>query len=163
MADQAGGSEHSAVCLRLMQLFPRVTRGMRRWQDRAAPARPSPLSPRRVAALEQIRGGPLTVGELASRLDLTLPTVSGVLADLDRAGLVERRPDPADRRRTIVQIIPGQATVIGRWLDGAARPLARVLDKLTPGEQEAFLKAMDLPRNRAAPAGHRQLNRPPVP
>ena len=116
---------------------------MRRWQDRTAPA-PSPLSPRHVAALEQIRGGPLTVGELASRLDLSLPTVSGVLADLDRAGLVERRPDPSDRRRTIVQIIPGKATVIGQWLDGAARPLARVLDKLTPGEQEAFLKAMDL-------------------
>lgn len=93
MADQAGSSEHSALCLRLMQLFPRVTRGMRRWQDRAAPVPvPSPLSPRHVAALEQIRGGPLTVGELASRLDLTLPTVSGVLADLDRAGLVERRP-----------------------------------------------------------------------
>ena len=145
MADQAGGSEHSALCLRLMHLFPRVTRGMRRWQDHAAPAPvPSALSPRHVAALEEIRGGPLTVGELASRLGLTLPTVSGVLADLDRAGLVERRPDPADRRRTIVQIIPAQATVIGHWLDGAARPLARVLDKLTPGEQEAFLKAMDL-------------------
>ena len=143
MADQAGSSEHSALCLRLMQLFPRVTRGMRRWQDRAAPA-PYALSPRHGAALEQIRGGPLTVGELACRLDLTLPTVSGVLADLDRAGLVERHPDPTDRRRTIVQIIPGQATVISRWLDGAARPLARVLDKLTPGEQEAFLKAMDL-------------------
>jgi DNA-binding MarR family transcriptional regulator len=143
MADQAGSSEHSALCLRLMQLFPRVTRGMRRWQDRAAPA-PAALSPRHVAALEQIRGGPLTVGELASRLDLTLPTVSGVLADLDRAGLVERRPDPADRRRTIVQIIPGQATLISHWLDGAAKPLARVLDKLTPSEQEAFLKAMDL-------------------
>jgi DNA-binding MarR family transcriptional regulator len=144
MADAAGGSEHSALCLRLVQLFPRVIRGMRRWQDRAAPAAPAPLSPRHVAALEQIRGGPVTVGELASRLGLTLPTVSGVLADLDRAGLVERRPDPADRRRTIVQIVPGQATLIGQWLDGAARPLARVLDKLTPGEQEAFLKAMDL-------------------
>jgi DNA-binding MarR family transcriptional regulator len=145
MADQTGSSEHSALCLRLMQLFPRVTRGMRRWQDRAAPAPvPSPLSPRHVAALEQIRGGPLTVGDLASRLGLTLPTVSGVLADLDRAGLVERRPDPADRRRTIVQIIPGQATLIGHWLDGAAQPLARVLDKLTPAEQQAFLKAMDL-------------------
>jgi DNA-binding MarR family transcriptional regulator len=143
MADEAGSSGHSALCLRLMQLFPRVTRGMRRWQDREAPV-PSPLSPRHVAALEQIRGGPLTVGELASRLDLTLPTVSGVLADLDRAGLIERRPDPADRRRTIVQIAPSQATVIGHWLDGAAQPLARVLDKLTPGEQEAFLKAMDL-------------------
>ncbi|HMD26653.1 MAG TPA: hypothetical protein VKH61_21345, partial [Streptosporangiaceae bacterium] len=67
-----------------------------------------------------------------------------VLADLDRAGLVDRRSDPADRRRTIVQIIPAQATLIGHWLDGAATPLARVLDKLTPAEQEAFLKAMNL-------------------
>jgi DNA-binding MarR family transcriptional regulator len=142
MAGETGGSQHSALCLRLMQLFPSGTRGMRRWQGRATP--PAPLSPRHVAALEQIRDGPVTVGELATRLGLTLPTVSGVLADLDRAGLVERRPDPADRRRTIVQIIPGQATLIGEWLDGAARPLARVLDKLTPGEQEAFLKAMDL-------------------
>jgi DNA-binding MarR family transcriptional regulator len=144
MAEEAGGSENSVLCLRLVQLFPRVIRGLRRWQDRAAPPAPAPLSPRHIAALEQIRGGPVTVGELAFRLGLTLPTVSGVLADLDRAGLVERRPDPADRRRTIVQVIPGQATMIGGWLDGAARPLARVLDKLTPGEQETFLKAMEL-------------------
>jgi DNA-binding MarR family transcriptional regulator len=144
MANETGGSQHSALCLRLMQLFPRVTRGMRRWQDRTAQPVPAPLSPRHVAALEQIRNGPVTVGELASRLDLTLPTVSGVLADLDRAGYIERRPDPDDRRRTIVRIVPGQATLIGEWLDGAAMPMARVLDKLTPAEQEAFLKAMDL-------------------
>jgi DNA-binding MarR family transcriptional regulator len=143
MAEPAGSSEHSVLCLRLMQLFPRVIRGMRRWQDRAAPA-PAPLSSRHVAALDQIRGGPLSVGELAARLGLSLPTVSGVLADLDRAGLVERHADPADRRRTIVEVVPGQASLIGQWLDGAARPLARVLDKLTPGEQAAFLKAMDL-------------------
>jgi DNA-binding MarR family transcriptional regulator len=143
MPEPAGSSEHSALCLRLMQLFPQVIRGMRRWQDRAAPA-PAPLTSRHVAALDQIRDGPLTVGELAVRLGLTLPTVSGVLADLDRAGLVDRRTDPADRRRTIVQITPGQENLIGRWLDGAAQPLARVLDKLTTREQQAFLKAMDL-------------------
>jgi hypothetical protein len=34
--------------------------------------------------------------------------------------------------------------LIGEWLDGAASPVARVLDKLSRGEQEAFLKAMDL-------------------
>ena len=64
----------------------------------------------------------------------------------------------------IVQIIPGQE-LIGHWLDGAAKPLARVLDKPTPDEQEAFLKAMDLletelhrqehAANRALPAGPR--------
>ena len=57
---------------------------------------------------------------------------------------MERRPDPADRRRTIVRIPGAQAALIGEWLDGAAAPLARVLDKLAPSEQEAFLKAMDL-------------------
>jgi DNA-binding MarR family transcriptional regulator len=97
-----------------------------------------------VAALEQLRGGPVTVSELASRLDLTLPTVSGVLADLDRAGLVERHADPADRRRTIVEIVPEQRVLVLEWLDGAAGPLARVLDKLAPSEQAAFLKAMNL-------------------
>jgi DNA-binding MarR family transcriptional regulator len=144
MADDSAGSAHSAMCLRLMQVFPRVIRGMRRWQDGAAPAAPAPLGPRHVAALQQLRGGPVTVGELASRLGLTLPTVSGVLADLDRAAFVQRRPDPGDRRRTIVAIAPGKSAVIGDWLDGAALPIARVLDKLSPGEQQAFLKAMDL-------------------
>jgi DNA-binding MarR family transcriptional regulator len=121
-----------------------VIRGMRRWQDRSTPSAPTPLGPRHVAALEQVRGGPLTVGELALRLGLTMPTVSGVLADLDRAGLIERHSDPADRRRTIVEITPGKVALIEEWLDGAAMPLARVLDKLTPAEQDAFLKAMDL-------------------
>ena len=79
MADGAGESAHSALCLRLMQLFPRVARGMRRWQDHAAPQTSAPLGPRHVAALEQLRGGPLSVGELAARLGLTMPTVSGVL------------------------------------------------------------------------------------
>jgi DNA-binding MarR family transcriptional regulator len=149
MAEQAGtgepgSSEHSALCLRLMQLFPRISRGMRRWQDRAAPQTSAPLGPRHVAALQQLRGGPMTVSELAARLDLTLPTVSGVLADLDRACFVNRHADPADRRRTIVQITPANSALIGQWLDGAAGPLARVLDKLAPSEQAAFLKAMDM-------------------
>jgi DNA-binding MarR family transcriptional regulator len=144
VGDEPGGTAHSALCLRLMQLFPRVSRGMRRWQDSATPPAPAPLGPRHVAALEQLRGGSVTVGELASSLGLTLPTVSGVLADLDRAGFVERHPDPADRRRTIAQIADGKKELASQWLDGAAGPLARVLDKLSPGEQQAFLKAMDL-------------------
>jgi DNA-binding MarR family transcriptional regulator len=144
MGDETDGGGHSALCLRLMQSLTRVTRGMRRWQNHAAPPVSASLGPRHVAALQLIRGGPVTVSELAARLGLTLPTVSGVLADLDRAGFVERHPDPADRRRTIVEITPAKAAVTGDWLDGAASPIARVLDKLSPSEQEAFLKAMDL-------------------
>ena len=144
MADETVSSQHSVMCLRLMQAFRRVSRGMRRWQDGASPPVTAPLSPRHVAALEQLIDSPVTVSELAARLGLTLPTVSGVLADLDRAGFIERHPDPADRRRTIVGVIPAKAALIGEWLDGAARPLARVLDQLSPSEQDTFLKAMSL-------------------
>ena len=144
MTEEAGTSGHSAMCARLMRVFPRVVRGMRRYQDQTTPRTAAPLGPRHVAALEQLRDGPLSVGALATRLGLTLSTVSGVLADLDRAGFVERTADRADRRRTIVQITPEARIAVQQWLDGAAAPLARVLDRLGADERAAFLKAMDM-------------------
>jgi DNA-binding MarR family transcriptional regulator len=144
VAEETDTSGHSAICLRLMRVFPRVMRGMRRYQDQTTPETAAPLGPRHVAALEQLRDGPLSVGVLAARLGLTISTVSGVLAGLDRAGFVERSADQADRRRTIVQIAPGARTAVQEWLDGAAAPLARVLDRLGPDERAAFLKAMDM-------------------
>jgi DNA-binding MarR family transcriptional regulator len=144
VAGDPNDAKHSALCLRLMQLVPRIARGMRRSQDRAAPRTSAPLGPRHVAALEQLRDGPLTVGTLAARLDLTLSTVSGVLADLDRAGFVARSADADDRRRTIARITPAKNALVEAWLDDAAQPLARVLDRLAPEEQAAFLKAMDM-------------------
>jgi len=144
MAAETNDTKHSAACLRLIQLLPRITRGMRRSQDRAAPETVTPLGPRHVAALEHLRDGPVVVGCLAARLGLTLSTVSGVLADLDRAGFVARAADTCDRRRTIVQITPGKDAEIRQWLDSAALPLARVLGRLDPAERATFLKAMTM-------------------
>jgi DNA-binding MarR family transcriptional regulator len=129
---------------RLARMFPRVLRGLRRHQERAAPADSAPLGPRHVAALQQLLDGPVGVGELAGRLVLTLPTVSGLVADLDRAGFVERTSDRRDRRRTIVEITSTRRPAVDAWLEGAVAPLARVLDRLEPVERVAFLKAMDL-------------------
>jgi DNA-binding MarR family transcriptional regulator len=144
VAEELSDGGRSAVCLRLMRVFPRVMRGMRRYQDKTTPQTRAPLGPRHVAALEQLRDRPLSVGTLAAQLGLTLSTVSGVLAGLDRAGFVERSADQADRRRTIVQIAPGARPAVEQWLDGAAAPLIRVLDKLGADERVAFLKAMDM-------------------
>jgi DNA-binding MarR family transcriptional regulator len=117
---------------------------MRRRQDEAAPLTNAQLGPRHAGVLELLRDGSLTVGALASKLGLSLSTVSGLLADLDRAGFIERNADAADRRRTVVVIAPAQRAVVEKWLDGSAEPLARALDKLKPDERAAFLKAMDL-------------------
>lgn len=144
VAEGTCDSRHSAACLRLMQLLPRISRGMRRFLGDAAPQSLIPLGPRHVAVLDQLREGPLTVGTLAARLELTLSTVSGVLADLDRAGFVSRQADADDRRRTVVQITSDKMAEIQEWLDGAAEPLARVMQRLQPHERDAFVKAMDM-------------------
>ena len=54
---------------------------------------------RRRAALATIdRHGPLTPSELAARERIQRPTATRVIARLEEAGLVDRTPDPADRR-----------------------------------------------------------------
>src|SRR5690242_2451579 len=48
--------------------------------------------------------GPATVSELAGRVALAPATTSLLVNELSRAGLVERREDDTDRRRTIVSL-----------------------------------------------------------
>jgi DNA-binding MarR family transcriptional regulator len=48
--------------------------------------------------------GPLSVSELADRVGLTVGTTSLLVGELSKAGLVDRREDEQDRRRTIVSL-----------------------------------------------------------
>src|ERR1039458_4333957 len=50
--------------------------------------------------------GPVTAGRLAELMSLTTGAVTGVLDRLDRAGLVRREADPADRRRVVARLVP---------------------------------------------------------
>ncbi|WP_375423353.1 MarR family winged helix-turn-helix transcriptional regulator [uncultured Friedmanniella sp.] len=50
--------------------------------------------------------GPMRVTELAGTSHLDTSTVSRHVAQLDRAGLVERTPDPADRRAHRIGLSP---------------------------------------------------------
>ena len=43
-----------------------------------------------------------------------------------------------------MQISPAARPQVEEWRDGAAAPLARVLDRLAADERAAFLKAMDM-------------------
>lgn len=50
--------------------------------------------------------GPVTVGEAAQHLDRAQSVVSDIVTQLEGKGLVERRTDTADRRRTHIWITP---------------------------------------------------------
>lgn len=63
------------------------------------------LNPTDLESLEiLLREGPVPAGRLAERTGLTSGAVTGVIDRLERAGFVHRQPDPADRRRVIVQV-----------------------------------------------------------
>jgi DNA-binding MarR family transcriptional regulator len=60
----------------------------------------------RVKALGRLARGPMTMRDLAAALATDAPYTTVVVDDLERRGLVERRPDPDDRRRKTVAVTP---------------------------------------------------------
>jgi DNA-binding MarR family transcriptional regulator len=86
------------------QLRLGIVRTARRLRQEAA-AETTGLTPTSVSALACIeRHGPLTPSELAKLERVQRPTVTRTLGCLEREGLVERTPDPADGRSALVGI-----------------------------------------------------------
>jgi DNA-binding MarR family transcriptional regulator len=101
------------------------------------------LAPRHLALLAYLQhDGPLTVSELASRLEVAPTTVSLMAGDLSRRGVLTRQEDDADRRRRIVAIAPGYAAPIGEWLAGSAAAWTEVLDALSAGQRAMLVATM---------------------
>jgi DNA-binding MarR family transcriptional regulator len=103
------------------------------------------LAPRHLTLLSNLLlDGPTPVKDLAARLEIAPTTVSLMVSDLRRQGVVERRTDPRDRRRTIVAITSDPATraAIDAWLANGARAWQKVFDGLTPQERATFVRTI---------------------
>jgi DNA-binding MarR family transcriptional regulator len=125
----------------------RVMRGLwarrRPSADLVALVEGAALGRRHVAVLAQVgTEGERSVGELARELGLSLPAASTLARELEQHGLLVRREDPADRRRTVVALAPATEAPVRDWLARRSLPLERALAALTDDEQEAFLKGL---------------------
>jgi DNA-binding MarR family transcriptional regulator len=60
---------------------------------------------------------PVTAGQLAKSADLNPGTVTGMLDDLEKKGIVERRPDPRDRRLVMVSLTDTGRASLGQRRD----------------------------------------------
>ena len=82
------------------------------------------------------------MSQLADRLEVAPTTVSLMVGDLSRRGVLTRQEDDADRRRRIVAIVPDYAASIAEWLSGSAAAWTEVLEALTPAQRSTLVATM---------------------
>jgi DNA-binding MarR family transcriptional regulator len=101
------------------------------------------LAPRHLSLLSYLLfDGPMSVNELAARLEVAPTTVSLLIGDLSRKGILERREDEADRRRRIVAISPDHEPAISAWLAPGAAAWRTALAPLTPDQRRMFVDTL---------------------
>ena len=84
--------------------------------------------------------GWLTNGQIAERLGMSTGGVTPALDRLERSGLLERSPNPADRRSSIVALTPAGREELARTTDALARALEPVLARMQESERETALR-----------------------
>jgi DNA-binding MarR family transcriptional regulator len=88
-----------------------------------------------------VHEGPRRASVLAETACVDPSTVSRQVADLVRAGLVERRPDPEDGRATLLAATPEGTAVHDARVARRQRVFARIVDGWAP-EDVAVLTAL---------------------
>lgn len=88
--------------------------------------------------------GPMTVTALAKRHHVMVKTASLIAVELETAGLIERREDPADRRRTIVAIAKGKERAVDNGLSRRAAPLQRTLARLSAAQRDGLITGLEV-------------------
>ncbi len=78
------------------------------------------------------------MGTLARSLHVAMPTATGIISRLVRAGYVRRLAHPADRRQVMVEVTPRGADFIREFQGVIRRRWEDVLRVLEPRELTAF-------------------------
>jgi DNA-binding MarR family transcriptional regulator len=103
------------------------------------------LAPRHLSLFAYLLfDGPLGVNDLAERLEVTPATVSLMVGELSRKGILERREDPDDRRRAIVTLADAHREAIDSWLARSARAWRQALEPLTAAQRSLFVETLTI-------------------
>jgi DNA-binding MarR family transcriptional regulator len=91
-------------------------------------------------------GGPRSMRALADAEQVTGPTMSKIVAALERDGLVARTPDPADARAVVLAATPRGRRLMERGRRQRVERLAAELDALDARDRATLAQAVRILR-----------------
>jgi DNA-binding MarR family transcriptional regulator len=105
------------------------------------------LTPARLSALSVlVFGGPASLRQLAEAEQVAAPTMSRIVAALEREGLVQREPDQVDARAVRLTATARARKLLERGRQLRIKQLAAELRSLTEADRATLAHAADILR-----------------
>ncbi|HKF77671.1 MAG TPA: MarR family transcriptional regulator [Candidatus Dormibacteraeota bacterium] len=134
--------EEDASAAEVVERLLTVTHGIRRRHNaELASYELSVPRGRLLMAMHQL--GQPKMSELAASLDLNARTITTAVDTLEREGILERRPDPTDRRATRVLLTVAGRAQIAEWQEFQRRLAESALAPLSAGERRSLMTLLD--------------------
>jgi DNA-binding MarR family transcriptional regulator len=118
----------------LSEAFWSVARQLREISQEALA--PWDITPSHLRALRVLsRHGTMRLSELSERLAIAPRSTTEVVDALESRGLAGRRPDPGDRRATLVELTERGASVLDAIRAARGTEAERAFDRLSPADR----------------------------
>ena len=146
MARDHGSSGDSAAAETLPDAFWSVARQLRETSHQALA--PWEIAPSHFRALRVLqRHGTMRLSELSDQLRIAARSTTEVVDALEARGLVRRRPDPGDRRATLVEVTEQGTSVLGAIRAARGAEAERVFGRLSPTDRAHLARILGKLRN----------------
>ena len=122
------------------ELLSVITR-LNRWASRNADLALPVAQARLLGQIDALGAG--RIGDLARADHCSQPTMTTQVRRLEEGGMVERTPDPADRRAVRVSLTSGGERVLGEIRAARVAALAPLVDRLPEEERERLRGALE--------------------
>jgi DNA-binding MarR family transcriptional regulator len=97
-----------------------------------------------LSALSVLMAGPRTLGEMAGAEQVRPPTMSTLVGDMERAGLVRRSSDPGDARIVRLEMTAKGRRVLSKGRDMRIADIERRIRRLHPEEIDTIADAVTI-------------------
>jgi DNA-binding MarR family transcriptional regulator len=125
----------------LADAFRSVARQLREVSQQAlAPWAITPSQFRALRALDH--RGPIRLSDLSGHLHIAARSATEVVDALEQQGLAERRPDPADRRATLVALTGPGASLLDGVRAARGTEAGRLFGRLSPADRDGLARIL---------------------